>query len=106
MDIWLETMEVSLKDKDMKKAKCQLVQLAKEEKKRNLDSKRISGCQFDLEKYRRLKRDNKELTTPLKAFGLAWSTQIKGKKFAKPSIEEVITGLKELIFHKLAYSTS
>lgn len=42
-----------------------------------------------------------DLRTPLKLFGLIWSTEVKGKKFAKPTVSEVIDGIKSLIFEKL-----
>lgn len=96
-------MEVTLNGQENTKFK--LVHLAKEEKKRNYDSRRISGSQFNLDNYERLRNFDQDLRTPLKVFGLAWSTKVKGKKFAKPTIIEVITGLKNFIFTKLSLVT-
>ena len=45
-----------------------------------------------------------DLRTPLKLFGLIWSTEVKGKKFAKPTVSEVIDGIKSIYISVLAAS--
>ena len=61
----------------------------------------MSGTQFDLDSYECLNQVDMDLRTPLKVFGLNWSSIVKGKKFAKPTITEIIEGIKSLIFEKL-----
>ena len=54
-----------------------------------------------MEHYECLKNVDMDLKTPLKLFGLIWSQQQKGKKFAKPTVSEVIEGIMNLFYEKL-----
>ena len=80
--------------KDNKKLEYQLIQLNENKRLRKANSRRV--CQFELdisEDY----NNQSETYAYLRNYGFTWSSKLKGNKFARPTIIEVIDGLKLLL---------
>ena len=89
---------MSAKFKEDKKFEFTLTKLGEFQRKRHSYSKRLSSLELDIsEDY----NNQSEIYAFLRNYGFKWSSKYKSNKFAKPTIVEVIDGLKLLIKSRL-----
>ena len=76
----------------------ELAQMFDYERQRDSKSRRLSSIELDISENFRAPD---EVYAFLKNYGYLWGQKIKGNKFAKPTLIEIINGLKLLLQLKL-----
>ena len=92
----LKGMTVKLKDDPSKSL--QLVALRDAERRRAYKSRRIAGKQLELGQDF---SEDDEAYCFLREYGFKWGNTVKKNKFAKPTLVEILDGLKGLVDRKL-----
>ena len=94
----VDLKQMTVKIKGDSKESYELAQLYDYERYRHQNSRRMSVIELDIQD---LFCCPDELHAYLKNYGFKWGQKIKGNKFAKPTLVEIINGLKLLLQQKL-----